>query len=241
MCWGRLSLGFLNPKWFRPSQVTGMFRQPFEPHPPLQSTLSRFGATKIAKFTSITEPLEIVFQNVSTSVPYLHSVDLSITLSSNAQFSSPLSNNNVYTLFPFCTHSTAVDFLKQNPQLPGDIDQSDYDYDTPKQPIVPLRTLTTRATTSYVLNAFETYNTPYGELFKKITDGYGYVAVTFLASLHDLLFLWLFSWIRWWSEDIQEMEKAASKKNGGTAATLLTSHMTRLYWHFNDLDSEILD
>ena len=91
-------------------------------------------------------------------------------------------HNNVYTLFPFCTPSAAVDCLKQNPQLriPGDIDLSDYDSDAPTQPIV--HTLTTRATISYVLNAFETYNTPYKEHFKKITDGYGYVAVTFQGS-----------------------------------------------------------
>lgn len=89
-------------------------------------------------------------------------------------------HNNVYTLFPFCTPSAAVDCLKQNLQLPDDIDHSDYDCDAPKQPIV--HTLTTRATISHVLNAFETYNTPYGEHFKKITDGYGYVAVTFQDS-----------------------------------------------------------
>ena len=91
-------------------------------------------------------------------------------------------HNNAYTLFPFCTPSAAVDCLKQNPQLriPGDIDLSDYDSDAPTQPIV--HTLTTRATISYVLNAFETYNTLYKEHFKKITDGYGYVAVTFQGS-----------------------------------------------------------
>ena len=90
-------------------------------------------------------------------------------------------HNNVYSLFPFCIPSAAIDCLKQNPQLPSDIDQSDYDCDAPKQPIV--HTLTTRATISYVLNVPETYNTPYGEHFKKITDGYGYVAVTFQSCL----------------------------------------------------------
>lgn len=90
-------------------------------------------------------------------------------------------HNNVYSLFPFCIPSAAVDCLKQNPQLPSDIDHSDYDYDAPKQPTV--HTLTTSAAISNVLNAPETYNTPYGEHFKKITDGYGYVAVTFQGSL----------------------------------------------------------
>lgn len=89
-------------------------------------------------------------------------------------------HNNVYSLFPFSTPSAAVGCLKQNQQLPGDIDHSDYDFDAPKQPIV--HTLTTRATISHVLNAPETYHTPYGEHFKKITDGYGYVAVTFQGS-----------------------------------------------------------
>ena len=95
-------------------------------------------------------------------------------------------HNNVYTLFPFCTPSAAVDCLKQNPQLPGGIDHSYYECDAPKQPIV--HTLTTRATINHVLNAPETYNAPYGEHFKKISDGYGYVAVTF-QGYHDLLLL----------------------------------------------------
>ena len=123
------------------------------------------------------------FQNVRASDPILTfhwSINYFEVLMRNLPRHYP--HNNVYTLFPFCTPSAAVDCLKQNPQLqiPGDIDLSDYDCDAPKQPIV--HTLTTRAAISHVLNAFETYNTPYGEHYKKITDGYGYVAVTFQGS-----------------------------------------------------------
>ena len=81
-------------------------------------------------------------------------------------------HNNVHTIFPFCIPSSAVECLTQNSQLPDGIEPSDYDRHTPKQSIV--HTLTTKAAISYVLNAPEIYNTPYGERFKKITDGYGY-------------------------------------------------------------------
>lgn len=89
-------------------------------------------------------------------------------------------HNNVHSIFPFCTPSTAVERLKQNSQLLNHVDPSDLDYDTPKQPFV--HTLTTKATISHVLNTPEIYHTSYGERFKKITDGYGYVIVTLQGS-----------------------------------------------------------
>ena len=155
----------------------------------IQSRLSRLGAIKIAKFTSTTEPLETSFRNVRSLRPHTwHPVDISIyfkVLMRNLPRHYP--HNNVYSLFPFCTPSAAVDCLKQNTKLPSDIDYSDYDCDAPKQPTV--HTLTTRPTINHVLSAPEIYNTPYGEYFKKITDGYGYVAVTFQGSPSLITFI----------------------------------------------------
>lgn len=96
-------------------------------------------------------------------------------------------HNNVYSLFPFSTPGSAIECLTKNSQLPDEIDHSEYDHDTPKQPIV--HTLAANSTTiSHVLNAPDTYHTPYGKSLKKLTDGYGYVVVTF-QGFHDLSLL----------------------------------------------------
>ncbi|KAF8797699.1 heme peroxidase [Phlegmacium glaucopus] len=93
-------------------------------------------------------------------------------------------HNSVYSLFPFCTPRSAIECLTRNLQLPDEIDHSDYDYDTPKQPIV--HTLPANGTTiSHVLNAPDKYHTPYGKSLKKLTDGYGYFLGFDDEALHD--------------------------------------------------------
>ncbi|KAG6837767.1 hypothetical protein H0H93_001694 [Arthromyces matolae] len=87
--------------------------------------------------------------------------------------------NNIYSVFPLTCPATTIDYLKAQANIP----LGKYSYERPK--FLVIHTLETTQAIKHVFNNATMYPTIYGDDFKTLSNGYGYLLGMDDEKLHD--------------------------------------------------------